>query len=247
MDEKLTSVIDRVKRLAQQNPEFERELITALVNLPPSKIVQSISTIKSDVSIIREALQIRANCSISYDFIPASGKYQRLKDQLIVDNLRMENASIGLKTDEKERFYSFCVNAFYQIENIINYYYYVLYPSIDNLKKSIEVGTATEKENYQYHPKNDDDIKSVADISISYKIDAFCNTNFPKNKNIKITYSQLRQVRNEGEHRCMVLLQEKDENKSLYKFFRYNSFNDIRQKLIKLVNAVKHGIEEDKK
>lgn len=243
MNEKIKIAVKKIVTYAQRDQEFVQELKKALDFMPTSSSVQALDNMQSDVSAIREALHIRANCSISYDFIPQSAKYQRLKEQLIIDNLRMENAAISLMDDEKERFYTFCVNAFYQIENIINYYYYVLYPSIDDLQKSIEEGTSSEKEPYQYHRNRNSKVENVADISISYKLNAFCNSNLPDIKD-KITYGLLRKVRNEGEHRCMVLLQEKDE--SLYKFYRYNSFNDIRRKLIKLVRAVERGLKEKK-
>ena len=235
MDGKINSAIKLIIEFAKQNPEFGQGLKSELNNLYSLNTIQTINSISSDVTAIRKALNIQANCSISYDFIPN----QRLRDQLIIDNLRMENAAIGLKESEKERFYTFCVNAFYQVENIVNYYYYVLYPSIDDLLKAIEEGTRNETKNeqkdYRFHRNSRE--KSVPDIPIAHKLNAFCNTNFPED-NIKITLSQLRQVRNEGEHRCMVI-QEGDKNNSLYKFFRYNSFNTIRQVLIKLVNAVK--------
>lgn len=243
MNDNIRIAVNKIIDYTQRNQEFRRELIKALASMHPSYEAQTISNIQSDVSAIREALHIQANCSIKYDFIPKNPKYQRLRDQLIIDNLRMENAAIGLEDNEKERFYTFCVNAFYQIENIINYYFYVLYPSIDQLQAAIEEATKGENVDYRYH--RSDKVETVADISISNKLNAFCNTVFPNDK-IKIKYSQLRQVRNEGEHRCMVILEEKDESKSLYKFFRYNSFNSIRNCLIKLVNAVKSEINAQK-
>ena len=60
--------------------------------------------------------------------------------------------------------------------------------------------------------------------------------------NIKVTYSQLKQVRNEGAHRCMVIMEEHDESNALYKFFNYNTFNSIRIVLIKLVSTIKQEI-----
>ena len=117
MDDKLKLTLQKIKALTLQNKEFAEELVKML-DIPMSK--QSVSLpngVTDDVAAIREALEIRANKSISYDFV----KEQRLRDQLIIDNLRMENAALDLKKDEHERFYIFCINAFYQLENIINY------------------------------------------------------------------------------------------------------------------------------
>lgn len=119
MDEKLKSTIDKIVQLSKQNPEFDAELRKRLEITSSANVVSSQMSIRDDVHAIRETLEIRANNSISYDFILAKGN-QRLRDQLLIDNLRMENAALNLKEKELERFYSFCANAFYQIENVVN-------------------------------------------------------------------------------------------------------------------------------
>lgn len=167
---------------------------------------------------------------------------QRLRDQLLIDNLRMENAALNLKEKELERFYSFCANAFYQIENVVNFYFYVMFPNIDNLLSFIENATNVDGK-YSFKRNANKEYKSVSDIEITYKLNAICTTLFPDDKNIKITYSQLRQVRNEGTHRCMVIVKEHDESNALYRFFKYNTFNSIRIVLIKLVGTIKQEIE----
>ena len=132
MDEKLKLTIDKIVQLSKQNPEFDAELRKRLEITSSANVVSSQMSICDDVHAIRETLEIRANNSISYDFILAKGN-QRLRDQLLIDNLRMENAALNLKEKELERFYSFCANAFYQIENVVNFYFYVMFPDIDNL------------------------------------------------------------------------------------------------------------------
>lgn len=99
------------------------------------------SNISADITAIRSALEIRANSSITYSFV----KNQRLRDQLIIDNLRMENAALNLQDPEADRFYVFCVNAFYQVENIINYFYHITFPEVESLLKEIEDSTQNEK------------------------------------------------------------------------------------------------------
>ena len=240
MDEKLKSTIDKIVRLSKQNPEFDVELRKRL-DMTSANVVSSQMSICNDVHAIREALEIRANNSISYDFILAKGN-QRLRDQLLIDNLRMENAALDLKEKENERFYSFCANAFYQIENVVNFYFYVRFPDIDNLLRFIETVTKIEGK-YAFKRNANKEYKNVSDIEITHKLNAICNALFPDDKNIKVTYSQLRQVRNEGAHRCMVIVEEHDESNALYRFFKYNTFNSIRIVLIKLVSTIKHEIE----
>lgn len=241
MDEKLKSTIDKIVQLSKQNSEFDAELRKRLEITSSANVVSSRMSICDDVHAIRETLEIRANNSISYDFILAKGN-QRLRDQLLIDNLRMENAALNLKEKELERFYSFCANAFYQIENVVNFYFYVMFPDIDNLLSFIENATNVDGK-YSFKRNANKEYKSVSDIEITYKLNAICTTLFPDDKNIKITYSQLRQVRNEGAHRCMVIVEEHDESNALYRFFKYNTFNSIRIVLIKLVETIKQEIE----
>lgn len=236
MDEKLKPTLQKIKALAEQNPEFAQELRKMFDITPSAVAVFSQDKISKDVTAIREALEIRANASVSYSFVSD----QRLRDQLIIDNLRMENAALNLKQSEKERFYIFCVNAFYQLENIVNYYFHETYRETNDLLSILEKYTEEERSNdFKFKRKGNE--KNVGDIQISHKINALCNILFPNDK-IKITLGQLRQVRNEGEHRCMIILQEKDENNYLYRFFKYNTFNSIRIYLIKIVKAIKENI-----
>ena len=227
MDEKLKATINKVVQLSKQNSEFDNELRKALGMGSSAKSVQD-RDVSQNIVAIRSALEIRGDKSINYDFI----KERRLRDQLIIDNLRMENASLNLTEKESTRFYAFCVNAFYQVENIINYYYHKTYPQIDSLLEEIETKTAEDKD-YAFHKRGKEE--TVADIPIAHKINAFCRTFFPDDK-INYTLSNLRKVRNEGEHRCDAII--KDEKESLYNFFRFNNFNSIRIVLIKLVKEV---------
>ena len=109
MDEKIKSTIEKIKLLAQQNSEFAKEMQTIFGKSETSVDLPILSSVSSDVSAIRSALEIRATESLKYSFV----KVPRLRDQLIIDNLRMENAALNLQERESDRFYIFCVNAFY--------------------------------------------------------------------------------------------------------------------------------------
>ena len=237
MDEKLKVTLQKIKILSDQNPEFAQE-IRKMFGMTSSESVLSIpNNVSDNVYAIREALEIRANKSVSYDFI----KEERLRDQLIIDNLRMENASLNLRQSEEERFYTFCVNAFYQLENIVNYYFHISYPKIEDLLLVVEQNTKKESsDDFRY--KRTGKEKTVGDIKVVHKINAICNMLFPEEPSIKWLLGSLRKVRNEGEHRCMVIQQEKDETNNLYKFFKNNTFNSVRIALIKIVNGVRDTI-----
>lgn len=190
----------------------------------------------NDIKSIREALHIKGDNSIHYSYISNIS----LRNQLLVDNLRMENNALDFQTiDETERFYYFCVNAFYQIENLLNYYFYMTYPDLGSLLNHIETYTKTS----QYPFVRSGREQNVGDIVVEKKMYAFCDEFFPyTHENKDFTYkvlSELRHVRNEGLHRCDII--KRDKNEKLYNFFKYQSFNSIR-KVLKKVSA---KIEEE--
>lgn len=237
MDEKYRSALDKILRLAKQNTEFDAALRRAFSTPSTEKSVPS-ANIANDVRAIREALDIRANVSIDYSFVTS----QRLRDQLIVDNLRMENAALNHAQKEDERFYSFCVNAFYQMESIVNYYWYKSFPKFDDLAKVLEATTASEMKDFQFHLEGQ---TNIGEIKIAAKLNACCNTLFPYDLNFKRTCSQLRQARNEGEHRCKALLSDPDKQGSaLFKFFQYNTYDSIRALLKKMVSGVEKALAQ---
>ena len=104
------------------------------------------------------------------------------------------------------------------------------------MQQAIEDGTSQEAENFRFH-KNEH-IKTVGDIQIFHKINAFSNTFFPTGTNKK-NYGLLRKVRNEGEHRCMVIMENQEKEESIYKFFKSNTFNSIRTLLKNLADTVR--------
>lgn len=237
MDEKLIATVNKIKLLAEQNPEFNQTMQKLFGNTVSASVVNINSTITEDISAIRSALEIRANASLTYSFVIN----QRLRDQLIIDNLRMENAALNLKEPEADRFYVFCVNAFYQVENILNYFYYTSFPEIDALLKEIEDGTQNEKNDFKFRRTGKE--QNVGSIPVAHKLNAFFNTYLPEEVSLKWSIGTLRQVRNEGEHRCDIIRQEKDDNNNLYKFFRSKTFNYVRIDLIKFVNAIEHKLK----
>lgn len=237
MDEKIKSTVYKIKLLAEQNPEFYQEMQKLFDKTASASDININSNISSDITAIRSALEIRANASITYNFV----KYQRLRDQLIIDNLRMENAALNLQDPEADRFYVFCVNAFYQVENILNYFYHTVFPEVESLLKEIEDATQDEKNDFRFRRTGKE--QNVGSIPVAHKLNAFFNSYLPEECSLKWSIGTLRQVRNEGEHRCDIIRQEKDENNNLYKFFKSKTFNYVRIDLIKFVNAIEYKLK----
>ena len=241
MDEKIKSTVHKIKLLAEQNPEFYQEMQKLFGKTASASDVNMNSNISSDIAAIRSALEIRANASITYGFV----KNQRLRDQLIIDNLRMENAALNLQVPEADRFYVFCVNAFYQVENILNYFYHTVFPEVESLLKEIEDATQDEKNDFKF--KRTGKEQNVGSISVVHKVNAFFNSYLPEERSLKWSIGTLKQVRNEEVHRCDIIRQEKDEKNNLYKFFRSKTFNYVRIDLIKFVNAIESKLKNPDK
>ena len=238
MDEKIKATVDKIKLLANQNQEFAKEMQALFGKSEVAPDMPILTSVSSDVSAIRSALEIRATESLRYSFV----KVPRLRDQLIIDNLRMENAALNLQEKESDRFYIFCVNAFYQLENIINYYYHVMFPNVNDLLNEIEKATSNEPERYRFK-RNGKEI-NVSDVAAYYKIIAICDTLFPDNLQLKVTLNNLRKIRNEGEHRCQVINEKRDESDNLYQFLQTATFNGVRTSLLKVVSTIETMMQE---
>lgn len=226
--------IDKIEQYAKTDPWLMSELRRRFGGENDYSIAQ-------DIKEIRAALQIRGQNSISYAFIANTV----LRNQLLVDNLRMENYALDLETiDETERFYYFCVNAFYQIENLLNYYFYVRYLGIDSLLAHLEEATSGS----QYPFKRSGKEKNVGDVVVNTKLFVFCLDCFPFSKDSNdFTFNllnHLRMVRNEGLHRCDVI--KKNPKEALYNFFKKQDFNTIRTLLKKVAAKIEEELSKPK-
>lgn len=189
------------------------------------------SSVNGNIEKIKEFLEINCNQSINYDFI----KNKFLKTQLEIDNLRMENCCLDLKEkDELERFYNFCVNAFYQVENIINFHYHTKFPLLSDLLNHL-----SSIPKISFDPSNQ---KSIATIQISTKIFAYRNTFLNKENDFTGTnIDSLRKIRNAGLHRCSVIKANKSEDPTLFNFFKFNTFSTVRNTLQNFVTSIKEN------
>ena len=174
-----------------------------------SECYDELIPIKSDTEAIRNHLEIRADVSMDYDFI----KNERVKKQLIKDNLKMENSRLDIQIkNDTERFYNFCVAAFYQIEELVNYYFGMKYTFEDFIL------LISSKNNGKIFNQ-----KQLSEITIAEKIfvfeglfyygqvDAVGNT-----IRYESTINLIREVRNEDSHRCNLI--EQDSKQVLFKF-----------------------------
>ncbi len=159
--------------------------------------------IKSDTEAIRNHLEIRANVSIDFEFV----KNERVKKQLIKDNLKMENSRLDIQIkNDTERFYNFCVEAFYQIEELVNYFFITKHPS--------DAVAYLKTKNSQINTVEFDFLK----IEISKKLYVFESLFYygqtdANGRNIRYesTINLIRDVRNEDSHRCNIIEQDTEQ------------------------------------
>lgn len=234
MDEKLVATVRKIRQLANENQEFANEMKKMFA--PKEETL--VSNGKKDILAIRSALKICAEPSISYEFV----RDQRVKDQLIIDNLRMENVLLDTKLSEYDKYYAFCVNGLYQIENIINYYLYVKYPDFDKLVRYLEVMTArrpNDKVDYSFRLK--DNMTSIQGIDLYSKINAVCREFYSDNLMVSVL-SSWRKIRNQSEHRCNIISISDELTEDLQRFYRYNTYNALRDYLRNFVKDIENHL-----
>tara|TARA_B110000908_G_C9936504_1_gene306312 strand:- start:145 stop:606 length:462 start_codon:yes stop_codon:yes gene_type:complete len=149
----------------------------------------------------------------------------------------MENVRINLaEKNELKRFYDYIIYAFFQVENLINYYYHFKYPEIDTLLNHFE---SIESEYFNFTRTGKE--KSVNDITIYIKLSVFNLGYFTdSNRYVGLNLSNLRRVRNEGLHRCNIIMKKGvEENKALYQFLKHSTYNSILSNLEVLNNKIK--------
>ena len=158
-------------------------------------------TTNEEIETVRKALELRSDLSIDYSFV----KDIFVLRQLMIDNLRMENVLMNLSMPEIERYENFCISAFLQVENILNYYFCEKYnKNIDSILTEIERITENDRYPFKRNPKIT--YLYVSDIPIAYKIQAFCDKFFPYDPtHLDFTskiLQELRKMRNDIFHRA---------------------------------------------
>lgn len=228
--EKLLKLIEEISN-DPDNLWFKEELSKRLGNNSTKN-----DDIFKNTETIKKYLSISPELSIDYSFI----NHNILKNRLELDNLRMENVRIDIKEkDEVKRLYDYIIYAFYQIENLINFFYFTKYPNTKDLIIHLESIPYTKFKRNSYQT-------DISDINISTKIFTFNRTYLKSEKEISIGYSidSLRRIRNEGLHRCSVIIRKgsNKENEKLYRFLKNANYDSIHRTLEILTLKIKDSI-----
>lgn len=198
-------------------------------------------TTGQEIEKLKRALELRADISIDYSFV----KDIFIQRQLIIDNLRMENILLSLSIPEMERYESFCVSAFLQVENILNYYFNEKYnKDIDLVLSDIE--SITQADSYPFKRIPNKEYSHVNEIPIMNKIQAFCLKFFPFNADnpdyiIKNLHT-LRKMRNEIFHRAGEVGYKSSEKDNRGKVPQKPTTAVFRDELRRLVLEVKNQL-----
>lgn len=183
--------------------------------------------LKEELEDIRRILNIRGKQSIDYSFVDD----ELTRQQLIMDNLRMENAYLDNGLSIEDRWNEYCSYIHFQVENVLNYYFDKAFPDFDTAQRYIEKFTKGAPNPFT----RDVTLSNSSQISTYIKTTAFCNDFFPFT-NLKPDYtsrtlSQIRTVRNEYIHRSTA--------NSVRDLQKKSTLGALKTPLVKLVNCVR--------
>lgn len=200
MDDRLTSAVNKIKLLAQQNSEFKQEM---------QKLFGNAVSAPSYNEYDKRIANIEEYLGLDYytDSMPSTIDYSYIEEvdvraQLISDNREMLRFRYGTRFHQVI-FEEFCRYAQLQAEMLINYFYYHKDDTVQKAVKHIK--------KYNTYASVDENTKSLTAVPFSSKLWAFCDEF--QQKRAKETFDFVREVRNHQSHRTPA-----DEN---FSFFAY--------------------------
>lgn len=184
--------------------------------------------INAKLEEIKQFLSLQAKNSISYTKID----HEAVRRSLLLDNLRMEGAYLDIVLTDVERFTKFCSNAVLQVENLLNYYYYVRF---DKDIRGLLVLLNSYGSRYQGNPVKLSQITTAAKLYVFEKELCYIAGTFYESK-----LTLIREVRNTGQHRCSILAEDYDQY--------YGDYQALitRRKQAKSANRHYSNTDEDK-
>lgn len=188
---------------------------------------------RKDLEEIKAILKIRGTQSIDYSFVD----HELTRNQLIMDNIRMEDSLLDNSLSIEDKWYEFCSYAHLQVENLLNLYFNKFFGTPEKALSYIN-------ENSKQEFRLNNNYKSIENIPISSKIYAFCNENLPYTPNlIDYTLSNIklvREVRNEYFHRSTIT--NEDSKSALKNAYTKSSFESIRRALISISEIISNKL-----
>lgn len=156
--------------------------------------ISQLEDICQQLKDIKQLLSLKASASINYEAIAHRG----VRDKLVADNIHMENAAVNVELTNAERFFDFCTDAFHQVENLLNYYFWKKYPDIKDFITYLQTIGTTFEPNRQ--PTR------ISHIPAHNKLYAFEKSfYYNDNKFYDSKLQLIRKIRNLTQHRCSVI------------------------------------------
>ena len=188
MDEKLLSIIERVKSLSKEYPEFRNEMERLFCKQTPSNVQSNEQISKLAEYLGLDVYVDNMDSIVDFSFI----KEKRVRDKLESDNREMIRFRYGTRYHEI-LFDEYCRYAQFQVEMLFNYYYFQKDKDLKEIKEHIK-----RFNDRNFHEKIDRCI-SLPAIPFNNKIWAFANE-FGK-KDVVDTLDFISRVRNSISHR----------------------------------------------
>lgn len=191
----------------QRQPEAKKSVITS--DAFEKNVLEKFGLLEAEIKAMQPTFIPRVEPSITYEKV----KISRVQNQLLADNMRMEYALLDTKIfpdfGEELAFRRFCAFAFFQIEDLLSFYYHKKFQG-DNRKIIAhfhEIGAKI----YERSTK-------LEDISAASKLFAFNKSHYDAFN----VLNPIKLVRNKEQHRCTV--QVKDWEFSVLE----KKYNDLR-------------------
>jgi len=150
-----------------------------------------IGTINQNVDSIHKYLTLDVIPMIDYSSIPD----ERVKNQLFRDCLEMGKYRLG-KINDTINFDEFCKYAHLQAEELLNYYYMIVFGDLSKIIVDI-------KEYCKFYKEPSKNITSITQIDYTIKLIAFQNK-FNLKYKLKEILMKLKNLRNEQSHRATI-------------------------------------------
>jgi hypothetical protein len=236
LQNRLTTI--KLKRQIVEPPSVPEPTLDSPGSHPSLEIQSVAAQIKEYLEAFSEQLSRHPAHLTAPDDHHASLLYERIEDDrvrrhLIADNMRMERSLRILEFlpdfHEEQAFRRFCTFAAFQVEEMLNYFYFKRYG--DDMRQLTSDFRQLRVEVKSFGDNNAV-VKSIDKILTFVKIKAYNQEFYGKDFSI---YNTLANIRNMEEHRCSVLLKNSSELLSHENFalqmIRERNHNTVRDYL----------------
>jgi hypothetical protein len=202
----------------EENEDFKYKLLEKLSGeLDFLSIQKDVSFIKKATARLLKENQLQGDASVDYSWV----EDEYVRNQLIVDNFRMGTIyRRGREQNHFEMFYNYCSYAFFQIEELTNYF---LHEMATEVEEFISVHNTDCEPKYLITRAEDKVIAHIMNQKINYLLRKYPVVF----ESIIYTLRSIQGARNEGLHRCSVTFKMGESHDKLVRFLRYQNYDSV--------------------